>query len=295
MDKKASALIFLSSFLIICLPIIGSAFAQSQGLAGVSVGNNFTYSNTYIWSSTNPADAAPGNLYVLNQSQVQITIQTVTGSTIQHDDVWTYRNGTTTPPATVTDEVNSHLTPNTIFFYAGNLSAGGNLFPGATDLPFIINDTTFRAYAGSVVRETNHIAVNNTGIEGEAYSYMNLYFDKQTGALVEYYLTTVYTNQPDQTVVQHLVLTSSNVWTISTGTSPSSSLLPTSSPASNQTPSPSPTSSANSTEGFPTGLIITITVVAVVIIVAAFLLLRKGKPKQEPATSAPPDESSYSI
>jgi hypothetical protein len=295
MNKKIVSI--FSSFILLSLflSIVGSTSAQIQGLAGVSVGQTFTYSNSYIWNSTNPAEIAPANLFLINQSQVKITVQTSTGSTIQHDDVWTYRNGTVSAPVTVTDEVNSHFTPNTIFFYAANLSAGSLLFPGATDLPFLINDTTFRAYDVNVFRETNHIAVNTTGIEGEIYSYMNLYFDKQTGCLVEYFLTTVYTDLPNQTVTQHIALTDSNVWALSSYSSPSPSSLPTSSPPSNQTPSPSSTTSSNSTESSPISLIITIVVVAVVIIVAGFLLLRKGKPKQEPEASAPPEESSYSI
>ena len=295
MRKKIAAL-FSSFFLsVIVLSFFGSTSAQVLGFAGVSVGNKFTYSNTYIWNSTNPGEIAPANLYVLNQSQVKITVVTASGSTIQHDDVWTYRNGTVTTPPTVTDEVYSHLTVNTIFFYAANLSAGGLLFPGATDLPYMINETTFRAYAGNVFRETNHIAVNNTGGEGEVYSFMNLYFDKQTGTLVEYYLTTVYTERPNQTVTQHLVLTDSNIWTISNSPSPFTSSIPTPSPTSNQTPAPSQSTTPNSTESLPIGLIITIVVVAVVIIVAGFFLLRKSKPKPKPAASAPSEESSYSI
>ena len=294
MNTKTPILFCLIFALILALSIVSSAFAQFEGSSGVSVGETFTYSNTYIWNSTVPSDIVPATLLPLNQSQVKITIQTVTGSTIQHEDVWTYRNGTATPPTIVIDEVNNHLTPNTIFIYAANLSVGGLLFPGATDLPFIINDTTFRAYPDGV-RQTNHIAVNNTGIEGTLYSFMNLYFDRQTGMLVEYYLTTVYSAFPNQMTTQHLLLTGTSVWTISSNTSPSTSALPTVSPTSDLTPAPSQTASSNSTESPPIALIVTIAVVAVVIIVAGFLLLRKGKPKQEPSKSSPSEESSYSI
>ena len=294
MDKR-SVIVLTFLLLNVSLLMVGSTFAQFEGLAGVSVGDRLTYSNSYIWTSTNPGDITPGYLFALNQSQVKITVQTVTGSTIQHDDVWTYRNGTIMPPVNTIDEVNSHLTPNTIFFYAANLSVGGLLFPGATDLPFIINGTTFRSYAGNVVRETNHISVNNTGIEGDVYSFMNLYFDKQTGVLVEYYLTTVYTNLPSQTVTQHLVLTDSSIWTVSTNIDSSPSPSPTSSSNSNQTPAPSSTASTNSTGSLPIGLIITIAVVAIVIVVAGFFILRKGKPKQKSVPQEAKDESSYSI
>ena len=295
MNTKTVALMpFLA--LLIFAPFVGGVFAQAAGLPGVAVGNTFTYSNTIFWNSTVPTDIAPFNLLVQNQSTLQITVDQVSGSTVLLQKVWTYKNGTQNT-STEPDEVNGGIT-GTVLAYAANLTAGGYLFPGATNPAFVINDTTFRTYAGNSFEDTNHIIVNNTSIEGEAYSFMNLYFDRQTGMLVEYYLTTVYTDLPNQSVTQHLLLTESNVWAVSDNTSPSASSSPTSStssPAASQSPSPSGNLPSNTTGNFPTGLVITIVVVAVVIIVAGFLLLRKGKPKQEPAASTPSDESSYSI
>jgi hypothetical protein len=127
------------------------------------------------------------------------------------EQVWTYKNGTQ-QNSSLTVEVNSGIT-GSLLLYAANLSAGGLLFPGATDLPYVINSTVFRGYSGSF-RETNHIEVNKTGAEGEVYSYLNLYFDKQTGLLVDYYLTTVCTIAPNQTITQHIMIKDTNAWTI---------------------------------------------------------------------------------
>ena len=210
MNKK---LVASSTFILLLLvfPTVGSVFAQTQALPGVSVGDTFTYDSTNSWNSTNPVDVVPAYLIAQNQSVLQITVQQVTSSTVALERVWTYKNGTQ-QNSTEIDEVNSGLT-GTILLYATNLTAGGLLFPGATDLPYVINSTAFRSYSGSF-REINHIEVNNTGIEGEAYSYLNLYFDKQTGVLVEYYLTTVYTATPNQTITQHLLIKDSSAWTI---------------------------------------------------------------------------------
>jgi hypothetical protein len=289
---KTASLVSVLFLLLLVFSSFGSAFAQIQGLAGVAVGETFTYKNTYTWNSTAPGDFPPQYLSALNQSQLKMTIQTASGSTVQHDDVWTYQNGTVTAPELVTDELNSHLTESTIFLYAANLTAGGFLFPGATDYPFIINDTTFRSYPGSF-RETNHIEVNNTSLEGMIYSYMNLYFDKATGVLVEYYLTSVYTSTPNQAITQHLVLTNSTVWQVSE----TSSGTPTSNPSStNSNPTPANTdnsSQGGQSSGFPTSLIIIIVVVIVVVIVAGFVLLpkSKSKSKQESAPQDKPKES----
>ena len=206
-------LVASSAFLLmlLVLPIVGSVFAQTQALPGVSVGDTFTYDSTISWNSTNPADVIPSYLIAQNQTVLQFTVQLVTGSTAILQDIWTYKNGTQ-QNSTDTVEVNSGITGG-ILLYAANLTAGSLLFPGATDLPYVINSTVFRDYSGSF-RETNHIEVNNTGIEGETYSYMSLYFDKQTGVLVEYYLTSVYTAAPNQTITQHLLIKDNSVWTI---------------------------------------------------------------------------------
>jgi hypothetical protein len=295
MNTKIAALMPFLVLLIIA-PFVGGVFAQASALPGVAVGNTFTYANTFFWNSTMPTDVAPFSLLAQNQSTLQITVEQVSGSTVLLQKVWTYKNGTQNT-SSEPDEVNGGIT-GTVLVYAANLTAGGYLFPGSTNPAFVINDTTFRTYTGNSIRDTNHIIVNNTAIDGEIYSFMNLYFDRQTGMLVEYYLTTVYTQLPNQSVTQHLVLTDSNVWTVSSNTSPSNSSSPaasSSSPASSQTPAPSGSSPSNNTENLPLGLIITIAVVVVVVIVAGFLLLRKPKPKQEPAASPPSDESSYSI
>lgn len=210
MNKKivASSAIIL---LLLVFPIVGSVFAQTQALPGVSVGDNFTYDSTSSWNSTNPADVVPAYIIAQNQSVLQITVQQVTSSTVMLEQVWTYKNGTQ-QNSSLTVEVNSGIT-GSLLLYAANLSAGGLLFPGSTDLPYVINSTVFRSYSGSF-RETNHIEVNNTGAEGEVYSYLNLYFDKQTGSLVEYYLTTVYTATPNQTITQHLMIKDTSAWAI---------------------------------------------------------------------------------
>jgi len=142
-----------------------------------------------------------------------------------------------------------------------------------------INDSVYRAYEGNV-RLTNHIEVNNTGISGLAYSYMNLFFDQQTGICVEYYLISVYTDAPNQVITQHLVLTNSNVWQVSTAATSGPTPISSQTTAANPTPTPNGTSSSNT--GFPTDLILIFAIVVAVIVVAGFFLLPKGKPKPKP-------------
>ncbi len=271
------------SVLLLVFPIFGNASGQTIAMAGVSVGNAFTYDNTYFWNSTIPGDAPSVSLIVQNQSTLQVTVQQVTGSTVELGVLWTYRNGTQ-QSSTELDEVNSGVT-GTILVYAANLTAGNQLFPGATDLPYIINSTVIRTYANSF-RETNHIQVNNTSIEGTLYSLIDLYFDKQTGILVEYYLTTVYSDLPYQTVTQHLLLKDSNVWAVaSPSSSPLSTFTPsptTNSPAPSTTNTPSGTSPGTSTGGLPQELpyVVVIVIITVAIVLGLFLFSRR-RPKEQ--------------
>ncbi len=288
MNKKIVVVSFVF-LLLLASSAVGLAYAQTvtQAASGLSVGNTFTYSNTYYWTSTMAGLAPPYSLTAQNQSTLQVTAKTVTGSTVELEKIWAYRNGTQVT-STEYDEVNSGLT-GTVLAYAGNLTAGGLLFPGSTDLPFTINDTQYRAYAGSNARLTNHINVNNTGIEGMEYSLMDLYFDQQTGMCVEYTLTSVYTSSPNEVVTQHLVLTSSNVWQVS-----NASVSPTLTPNASSEPSSNPTGTpgGNSTDGgFPVDLFIIVIVVVVVIIVAAGLLLPKGKKKSKQQSQEQPQEA----
>ena len=278
MNKKTVATSILLVTLLM-LPILGYVSAQTPAMPGVSVGNMFTYNITYFWNSTNPIDIVPFYLITQNQSTLQVTVQTVAGTTVGVATVWTYKNGTQ-QSSTEYDEVNGGIT-KTVLVYAGNLSAGDYLFPGATDLPFIINGTTIREYSG-IFRQTNHIQINNTNLEGTLYSLLDQYFDKQTGILVEYYLMTVYSATPSQTVTQHILLKDSNVWAVQ---SPSSSPSPTT--ASTPSPSPPPTTSTpsgtspnTSTGSSPSETIYIVIIAAVtIVIVAALVLFSRRKPQ----------------
>jgi hypothetical protein len=278
----------LTVFMLLLISLFaGAESAQAQGVAGVSQGQVFTYHNFYLWDSTNPADTPPAYLSGENDSTFLVTIKSVSGSTVNLQKVWIYQNGTTTAPTTDYAEVNTHGVLNDVLVYAANLDAGGALFPGDLELQFNVNETVIRNY-GQTVRETNHVVANNTSIEGTLYSYMDLYFDKETGMAVEYYWTTVYTSMPNQAFTQHLVLADTNAWMVTTSPSPSGSpstqvtLTPSTSPSETEPPS-------QTDNNWPLSIPLLVTIIAAVVIVAAaavLLLAPKKKPAQ-PAESAP--------
>ena len=211
MNKKIATAVFL--MFLISLSVIGSVLAQTEQVSvGVSSGNVFKYDLAFYWSSTNPADVVPSDLVAQNQTEYfQLAVETTTSTTVVLQTVWQFLNGTSFNSTDVTEVSSGAM--GSIYVYAANLTAGGLLFPLATDLPWRINSTEFRSYP-SGFREINRIAVNNTEYEGYVYSYMDLYFDKLTGIVVEYKLTSVSSDTPNQTIIQHLLLKESNAWVI---------------------------------------------------------------------------------
>ncbi|MCX8150725.1 MAG: hypothetical protein N3D85_04405 [Candidatus Bathyarchaeota archaeon] len=211
MNKRGVATVFFLSLMLFLL--FEGVAAQSMPVSvGVSPGDEFRYDLTFYWYSTNPADLVPAYLIEQNQTDYfQLTVQTTTSTTVVFNTSWRLLNGTIYNSTEIA-EVSSGVT-GCVYVYAANLSAGGLLFPSSTTLPWRINSTEFRVYAGSF-REINHISVNSTNIEGVVYSHMDLYFDKLTGIVVEYTLTEVRSSAPNQKIVQHLILKDSNVWVI---------------------------------------------------------------------------------
>jgi len=207
--------VVFSTFLILLIAFIvaESASAQTQTVSvGVSAGNVFTYDYVFYWSSTNPLDVVPPYLVAQNQTDYfQLTMETVTSTTVVMQTLLQFLNRTAFNNTEVA-EVSSGIT-GCLYVYAANLTGGGLLFPSAEDIPLRINSTEYRSYL-SGFRETNHISVNTTNLDDYVYSYMDLYFDRQTGIMVEYTLTEVKTATPNQKITQHMVLKESNAWVV---------------------------------------------------------------------------------
>jgi len=248
---------------LLCLAFVGQVLAQTAQVApGVSPGNVFKYKVTYFWNSTNSADVVPANWVEANTTEYyQATIKEVTGSTVTLTTVQHFLNGTDVPKDELIDVGNS--LGGSLLIYAANLVKGSYLYPVATYLPWIINDTVPRSY-GSGVRDTNWITVRMTDVENYVYRYTSLYFDKATGVLVDAYFEDVFSNMPNQKFGRSIVITESSLWTVSGSPSDGGG-----GGGGNQAP-------GLSTEVLIVGAIV---IVAVVVIVAGVLLLRKRNKK----------------
>jgi len=286
--KNAAIATFL--FIIMSCSLVAGVFAQQPGAyVGVSTGDVFKYDTIYNWKSTNPADTVPKIYTEYNQTDyLQVNVTATTGSLVIFQTALKFLNGSEValnPGVGFNDVSIGNSSLNTfIYFYAANLSAGSPLFPEVMDLPWTINQTIFRNYGGNNFRATNHYNFVRTDLIDETYTSVDVYFDKETGVLVEANMIDVYSDTPSQTVTTHMMLTESSLWEISQMPTSTTSI----SPSQNNTASPPQNDGETPTvEGFDTLLIVLVVIFAVIIIIIIFILLTR-RPKTARKPNVPP-------
>jgi hypothetical protein len=198
------------TFFILTIIIAESA---AQITPGVKQGDEFTYAFEVHWTSTTPSASPPSDLVNLNRTQwLKVTVNQVVGPIVLMNITGHIVNGTeSTSQAWVNIETGEdyggfglvippNLNTNDVAYAAGNKS-------------FTINATSTRTYAGDS-RELVHFTANNTGMNDYAYVYDDIYWDRQTGALVEWYTERVSLAGVNEKTALHWTLTDSNVWVI---------------------------------------------------------------------------------
>ncbi len=256
--------LILSKFcmIVLCLTFVGVALGQTTVQVGVSQGDVFKYNVKYFWSSTTANSQPPSYLVEDNSSDYyQATIKEIIGTTVNIGTALHFPNGTETDLDELIDV--SHGGGGSPLLYAANLTAGNLIYPTATYIQWVVNETVSLTY-GSGARETNHFEVRTTG-SGYVYSYRSIYFDKATGVLVDGYFEDVTTDHPDQTFSERIILTTSSLWTVPGGSFPINN---------------NGGGGSNQPGGFQFpwvyGLIVA---VVIVVVVAAVLLLRRRSKK----------------
>jgi len=189
----------------------GIKIVQAQTTVGVSQGDVFEYNIVSHWNSLY-SDTVPEDLLELNHTEwLRVTITGVSGSQISTRVTTHYRNGTETSSdgfSNIDTGEGSEGPP----FIGANLGRNDLVNPSASE-PWYINETVTRTYKDGS-RETNHLNLEFTGNSseiGEFSTVYDYYFDKSTGALVEYSREFAYTGVTSTT---YSTLISSSVWVI---------------------------------------------------------------------------------
>jgi hypothetical protein len=209
MIKKLASVTFL--LVLLCSAMVGRTLAQTA-VPGVSTGNFFNYDFTAFWSSSTANAVVPPDLVDLNKTWVGITITDVSDSVVSMSITGHYENGTeNTSEAWVNIETGDD-SGGYGFIVAPNLGANSVVYPSG-NYSFSITDTVMRTYSGGE-RETNHHSANLTNVGDFSYSYDDLYLDKKTGVMVEWYTERVAASSPNEKTALHWKIRETNVWVV---------------------------------------------------------------------------------
>lgn len=221
--------LYTSYFIIIilCVTSIVVVFAQERA-PGVSIGNEFTYSQKSHWASNNSKVSMPAGLAEINMTDYyKVTVTGVSGSNVSIHTKWQFLNGTSIDlDGTVSTETTAYQGGYWIII-GSNLNQGDRVHPNSPQDQSIINETVPWTYQG-YQRQTNHLKLDylneESDIPNATYAEtVDTYFDRQTGALV--YLNDIHSyHNPDITYMATLELTSQNAW-IDTDSAQNSSFL----------------------------------------------------------------------
>ena len=207
---------------------------NGTNLVGLNVGDTFTYKLTgdsVLFSSdaTTPAYLSEYN----NTEYFQVTVTGINGSIVTVNTIWQFTNGTAIQNSNWVNLETGNYSGEFWAIYPSNLNANDFLYPNG-NAGLIVNSTNTQTngYAGLTVnstsiqtytdsaRATNYwstshtIASINAPSNGtELYTYLQVYFDKQTGMLTS--LTNIQEyNNPEYNILITWQLTSTNVWTV---------------------------------------------------------------------------------
>ena len=215
--NKESAFVAFLLFLLLFMTIGKTSAQIVQPAPGVSPGNEFTYDFYVFWNSTNQTAIPPADLVDLNKTEtIRITITQVSGSMVLMNITSRFENGTETPPSEDFVNILSGLSNKAFGLIVSPKLATNNVVYSYGTINFTINDTMTRTYSFGV-RETAHSSVNTTGVVGTVYAFDDLYFDRETGVMLEWYAEQVQTSSPNEKTAVLWKIKEFDLSTIATG------------------------------------------------------------------------------
>ena len=222
-QKRSRKLIYLAIAVIVIVAFVIYTSLGSQGetgvVPGVRVGDEFTYSINGFFSSTESNVTASEEFLQLNMTEwFKVLVTDVSDQDVTVSTTWRFTNGTELN-ATSSINVDTGIPyPTNGFYpiYAANLKANDYIRPHGPDRS-TINETSNRQYASST-RQTNRRTISIPAYDENDPSRTwietpTIYFDKQTGMLVELRDVNVYTN-PQMTLTVLWKLMDTNVWKV---------------------------------------------------------------------------------
>jgi hypothetical protein len=217
MNKK-STFVALLLFLLLFMMIGDTSGQITQPVPGVSPGNTFTYSfSAFFWNYTNPNATPPAEMVELNKTEsITITVTKVVTTYVSLNITRRFKNGTETPP--VGDFVNilSGASGNAWGLIVSPRLGTDNIVYPYGNVNFTINDTMTKTYSFGE-REAAHSSVNATDLPGTVYHFDDIYFDRETGVMLEWYAEQVQSSSPNEKTAVQWKIEKFDLSTIATG------------------------------------------------------------------------------
>jgi hypothetical protein len=224
--KRSRKLIFLAIAVAIIVIVAFVIYTNwgSQGetviAPGVKAGDEFTYSINGFFSSNDPSVTVPENFQQINTTEwFKVLVTDVSDEVVSVNTTWRFTNGTELNESSTINVDTGIPYPTNGFYpiYAANLKANDYIRPHGPDRS-TINETINRQYA-SGTRQTNRRTISIPAYDENDPTRTwvetpTIYFDKQTGILVELRDVNVYTN-PEMTLTVVWKLTDTNLWQVS--------------------------------------------------------------------------------
>lgn len=196
--------------IIICLSvllftILSQAITQASDSetfkAGVSPGDNFLYTFNVFWNPPEPDQAAPASVMELNNTEwVKITVHETNGPIVIMNMTTHFKNET---------ETNAQIWVNLLsgegngfgYIIAPNLKSNQLAYHMGYDKgnAFLLREEFVKNYTFGE-RSVLRALVNNTSSDEYVLISHDMYFDKETGVMLEWRITQVPKNAPEASI-----------------------------------------------------------------------------------------------
>jgi|YelNatPaOPRAMG01_1025707.scaffolds.fasta_scaffold06500_2 hypothetical protein len=221
MNRKAFK--FAALFLILLfLTSVGRSSAQTI-TPGVSPGDSFTYSFSVFWSSSDPNATVPAELLKQNETElIRVVVTDVGGSVVFMNITWHFKNGTETSSQAFVN-LQDGSGDGFGLVIAPDLSPKYYAYPMGWNLStsFVINETLTKTYSFGE-REVVRAALNRSGSSDYVYVYYDMYFDRKTGVMLEWYVEQVPSATPNEKIASSWKIREFNIKSAAPSNNPTS-------------------------------------------------------------------------
>lgn len=196
MRKETIFAVFLLSLLFFA--VISEISAQTTlPSPGVAPGNVFTYDFFAFWNSTDKTAKPPAEFVEQNKNEtIRITITQVSGLMVLMNITSRFENGTENTIEGMVNIMSGASIRAFGLIVTPKLVKYNVVYPYG-DFNFTINGTAIRTYPFGE-REAAYYTENFTDAD-YVYNYKIMYFDRETGVMLENYMEQVTTSSPNET------------------------------------------------------------------------------------------------